>query len=531
MPEITVTAIKGVARIHQREYPMYSAFLTPAQLLEFSDVPSFNRDEPHISISTAIENDDQDASWQRPLDTERIERIQNNIDRAIRRDSSNDCLMANPVLVGRSDMAGTQDTEVSATPLIVNGMTVPTVFTLSIKKLNANQDPLWILDGQHRIHGMGNSPLGAMQPNGSILADEVIPVVFIIDEQYEASFLAKIFTEVTTEAVKMDELHGDWMQYTFGMNEYREQAAKLSMEVVIKLNNNDTFGATQNPFYRSIQYNPNLDVLPVLSFGKLKANEFRKFFQKRYYSNRGNGTPVEVATAVVRFLEASADLDAHFNGDSRLLGTIQPHSSLAYEYIGKFLSFLSQNTALIDNSIEQWKDFLRHADRLFQNSNWSLPLIGNSSTTGDAYNPSKHASERTFQHFFNSPSELGGVPPSEYLTGPGPFYFEHGVKTATDTFNPHNAQREEAFANNGQARQNIRGQGSDIIRIKPNPDHQISIIQVHYMDGPNWVRLANHGSGIVLPNPGTAQVLRIRVHTMGYGRDSEKQDIIDILYD
>ena len=49
--------------------------------------------------------------------------------------------------------------------------------------------------------------------NGTIVADEVIPVVFIIDASYQSKFLAKIFTEVTTEAKTMDKLHGDWMQY------------------------------------------------------------------------------------------------------------------------------------------------------------------------------------------------------------------------------------------------------------------------------------------------------------------------------
>lgn len=532
MPEVKVTAIKGVARIHDRSYPMYTAFMTPSELINYSSVPNFERNATHLSLSTSLQVEEIDDSWQRPLDVDRIGRIKTNIDRALLGSNDNDCLMANPVLLGRSNNAG--DDLAPTTVFAVqmkdsDNSPIPDVFKLTIR-MAEDVKPLWILDGQHRIHGMGDSPFDDM--TGSILENEVIPVVFVIDDQYEPDFLAKIFTEVTTEAVKMDDLHGDWMQFFFQMSDYRAENAREAFKVVLQLNNHQEIGGIDNPFYGQIQFNPNLDTDPILSFGNIRADKFRQFICKRYHDAGGNLGEEEIATAIVYFLHTAVQLDVHSGGDSRLFGTIQPHQSLAYEFLGKFLTHIANNPGIITNSVQEWTEFLEHNNRLYQHCDWRLVLIGNAATTGAAYLPSRHAAERTFHHFFESPGEFGGRTPSDYLVGPGPIKFQYTHSTAANQFNPNDFEEITIDANNGSHSPNIRGVGYDIVRIKPEPMHHVSIREVHVMKNGQWVQQENAQGGILLPNAGSGPTtLRIRVHSMAYGQDSLKKDTIDILYD
>ena len=207
---------------------MFCGYMSPNDLIRMGSVPSFKEDSSHQSIANALKTPPID-NWQRPLNKVRLEKIRLNIDSANVTNSDNDSLMANPVLIGRSDKIGMPGVSLSITPKTVeSGQTtipVPDVFNIEVES-SENRKPLWILDGQHRIHGLGESPeivddSGAPVPNGSIVADETIPVVFIIDDAYTPQFLAQIFTEVTTEAKPMKPLHGDWMKYAFEMGDLK----------------------------------------------------------------------------------------------------------------------------------------------------------------------------------------------------------------------------------------------------------------------------------------------------------------------
>ena len=251
LEKLEITCVKGEVVIHNRRYPMYSGFMTPNQLINFADVPSFPENSTHAKLSINLTKDPV-TDWQRPVDKVRLTRIRKSVDAAKPGTSDFDTLMANPVLIGRSDnikpnpISG-QDCSISIAPMKIelpNGskVQVPNVSIVNINGSSSSK-PLWILDGQHRIHGLGQSPFpvdekGRKIPeNASILADEVIPVVFVIDENYNPEFLAKIFTEVTTESQPMSPIHEDWMQYAFHMKPYDKQNTRLAMEVVIELTN------------------------------------------------------------------------------------------------------------------------------------------------------------------------------------------------------------------------------------------------------------------------------------------------------
>ena len=109
------------------------------------------------------------------------------------------------------------------------------------------------------------------------MADQVIPVVFVIEKNYTPQFLAKIFTEVTTEAEKMSNIHEDWMQYAFRMKPYDNSTTADAMGVVIELCNTQIVDHEANPFYSSIQFNP---IRKEYGVGTLKFNsyEWRELF-------------------------------------------------------------------------------------------------------------------------------------------------------------------------------------------------------------------------------------------------------------
>jgi len=99
---LTVQCTKGLVKIYDRTYVMYSGFMTPNELIEFCDVPSFPHTATHVDIANNLTKDPV-KDWQRPINKIRLEAIRANVDQAIEKNSSKDTLMANPVLIGRSD--------------------------------------------------------------------------------------------------------------------------------------------------------------------------------------------------------------------------------------------------------------------------------------------------------------------------------------------------------------------------------------------------------------------------------------------
>lgn len=531
MPDLVITAIQGTAQIHGRTYPMFTGFATPNQLIDFSSVPSFHDDTQHVRIANLLKDPPIDH-WQRPLDTDRVGRIRSNINRANPRDGADDCLMANPVLLGKSDKLNQEGVNLQIEAMMQGGRVVPNVYTITLSGTDEDK-PLWILDGQHRIHGLGNSPL-LEQPNGSLNEDQEIPVVFVISEIYTPQFLAKIFTEVTTEAVKMHELHGDWMQYSFNMGDYRTTPARRAMEVVIELTTTQNLDGEPNPFFSGVKFNPSpeLNVNRVRSMDEWRADHLRKFIQTSYYSNveGQGGEPVTVATSLVRFLRAAVESDHHSEGESKLLGTISPRPKLAEEFFSRFLQYLGTDLELLNNTKEDWIEFLNGNHRRFDLCDWRLRDIGTSSTTGTAYGPSSHAASVTFDHFFNNPENLGGRAPSSYLTGPGSILIEFAMATDAGRFPRRNVHSNDLQAQNGEHPINIREDGYNMVRFKGNPRRQVSVIEVEIYDAETnqWIRQERTATAIALSDDEVET--QIRVTTLCYSADSRRVDTVTIMH-
>jgi len=508
---IEINVLKGFTEIHGRVYEMYCGYATPNQLIEYAAVPSFPRNMDHNKIALGLKNPPVDH-WQRPLDTERISKLRIKIDSAIQRNPSKDSLMANPVLIGRSNKLGIDGVDIEIKPVTVNEpgrptQQVPNLYSLKLSYLE-DKKPLWILDGQHRIHGLGNSPFitdqhGNQIPNGSIVADQTIPVVFVVDEErYNAKFLAKIFTEVTTEAQKMAELHGDWMQYAFDMKHYSLPNEKTGMSATIELTTIQEVDGITNPFYANggqIRFNPHNDfsgVGPLV----LDARDFRKMFAAKYFSRlvtRDSDVgktqetlrverSSEVANTFVRFYRASRDADSYSENGSRLFDNEKAWPKMAHYYFNAFLDYLATNPDLNNYSKDEWVEFLCHEERQFDECDWRMSDL-DAGPTGKYYKPSEKALRVTFSRFFNNPSSFDYQLPSAWLMGPGHIQ----VQTAIDgtRFPTTNYEPTDTLVSGGGATLNLRVKGHKMIRFRDLENSQTSILNVERKVGNDYVAL------------------------------------------
>ena len=551
MPTITVDSLKGTTHIRGRPYTMYTGYMTPNQLIQYCDVPSYSRGQSHVSIANGLKQAPID-NWQRPLDINRLQDIAESIDRAIPLDNSKDSLMANPVLIGRSDQLAQPGVSMGINqktiPSGAMNVPVPHMWSLDFTESNGRK-PLWILDGQHRIHGMGNSPHvlddnGNQMFNGSHAENELIPVVFIIDAGYQPKFLAKIFTEVTTESRKMDGLHGDWMQYAFELGDYNEsQEALLAMKTVIELASTQDIDNIPNQFYDSIKFNPHHPIIPVSAFRKLTATKLREMIEDGFY-NQYDGpnnkdptllpqnwpTPIELATSIVRFYRACIQTDGLALTTSKLFGPNDGYELLADTFMSEFLKYLGTDInrpLIVNNSLQDWVDFLTDPARLFHTADWSLPnVVVGGNETNAARGASKKASQLTFENFFCDPAGFGGVDPAAWLQGPGEIYIEHCP--LGPRFNANHAISSSHLAGGGAGRVNTpRPNGHKMIRFSALASSQASITKIERMINGAWTQVPTKNAITLSPGPAASDM--IKVTTLCYTDSSQEVNTYTVL--
>ena len=558
---ITTLCVKGEVTIHSRTYVMYTGFMTPNELIEFADVPSFGTKDTHIKIAQNLDNDPV-ADWQRPMDPTRLEDIRKSVDSAIAKNDSNDSLMANPVLIGRSDLIPKvpkkDDTNIVAEQYQISvkkaKVSAEGVFELNIFKKD-NTKPLWILDGQHRIHGLGQSPHVTNEKgvkiavNDSIVADEVIPVVFVIDKSYNPKFLAKIFTEVTTQAQKMSSIHEDWMQYAFDMEPYHKPLQKYAMDVVMKLCKTQKVDSISNDFYDSIQFNPHNNSFGVGSL-KYSSAELRKIIYDNYCLNlplplptkgKSKAKPVrktkpvdEIATAVVRFHRACADLDpAHAIGKSKILSA-NGSKFLTTEFFSAFFEFLAVTPSSVSKTYDEWIEFLEHSGRNFQDCDWEMEHVtAKSIETNIARTASKKAASISFQRFFKDPLSFGGEDVTGFIFGPDNIE----IRTAPDSKGfPNSIKKydsQKVVANNGDLKIDMRKLGHTQIRFMNIEDSVTSISKMIFKDqGQEEIKITagNAKGAIKLNSTGSKRTATFTVSTLCLAEESEKNLTVKVFY-
>ena len=540
MAQVEIVAMRGTTHIRGRPYVMYTGYMTPNQLIQFSNVPSFSKSDTHVKIANGLRVAPI-SNWQRPVKVERLQKLADKIDAAHPTNNSRDSLMANPVLIGRSDQlnGGTVDIQIHQKTMNIQGnhTPIPGLYEIHLKAHAANK-PLWILDGQHRIHGLGNSPFvtddnGNPIANGTIVADEVIPVVFIIDASYQSKFLAKIFTEVTTEAKTMDKLHGDWMQYAFELGDYSNNTeATLSLNAAIELGSMQTVDGVSNPFFDKVKFNPHKEVgNPTPPFKSLTSLAFRKLLENSFYddySGPGNNwpSPKELATCFVRFYRAAVECDGQSHADSRLFSSTKGLEKLTNQLFTQFLNFIATPTGrvmIVGNTKQDWKDFLQDSDRLFHSSDWSLPNVSPGSIEKNtSRKASASAAVLTFKNLFFHPTEFGGVDPALWMQGPGEIGIESNIQASQ--FNATTCTQQKKLASGGSTTLNLRQLGHKMIRFTKLQNSQATITRVErWNQQTNQYDIQANPKTAVVLTPGQNKTDKIKVTAICYSEDSKTE--------
>jgi len=351
-------------------FPIYTGFMTPVEILKVSEVPSYDGwryddakppnvvevGASHKKLANNLKVNPTDE-WQRPLNHERKTDISAYYNATKKR------LMANPVLLGESPhITGAQAG--IGTPAATGGEN-----QVRISFTNNGKNPLLILDGQHRIFGLHH---------GNHTKNQPIPVVILIKEPaYEKKFLAQIFTEVTTGALKLDDLHQWWMKYTFEMKPFNKTNMKSAMKATIQLCTITTLDAQDNEFLNQIKFNPTENTKPGPWNVTYSCIDWTKKFSI-YFDNVPNAvipmTDSEIAKAAIRFIRAAKENDSVAN-NSKIFGTLKkPHTILRDELINNFMLYCAKNSAATKNYTKSdWKTKILDPGK-WSTSNWTIPF-------------------------------------------------------------------------------------------------------------------------------------------------------------
>lgn len=295
-------------------YPIYVAFMSAAQIIAVAETPQFYPTTAQQSLAASVLRPNMD-DWQRPLDLSRVAEI-------ARVFAGQNELMPNPVLLSENGNLAKSQVTISQQRA---GNSMPTnVWELEIIQASSKPKALWILDGQHRIHGLNDS---------KVQANNLIPVVLLLNDLpvYSGSILAKIFAQVTTGAKKLDALHNEWLTYAFRLGDYDNKAAtalehQQSMETVAKLCSSPQFsvgqGVVANPFLNNIKFNEQ-NPLGTFPFG-YDCTDFKALVHKHYYGCTSSGphlSPDVLASEISRAyqalqVEVTSPQNSVFLGDS-----------------------------------------------------------------------------------------------------------------------------------------------------------------------------------------------------------------------
>lgn len=266
--------LRTVIQSGDASYPIFIAFSTAHEIARIAEAPAFSETTSNATIANNVLTPPVD-SWQRPLIETSISAITTTFDNSGR-------LMPNSVLLARNPKSAHQ---LSPTQQTVGGTTPTGIWEVEVPSPAPSEPkPLWILDGQHRIHGLDNS----------LQRDNPIPLVLLLNDEtnsYSDSRLAEIFAQVTTTAASLDPLHHEWMSFAFKLEKYspagRDPGAQRSaMETTALMCNMPQLNSDgiANPFRDRIKFNPNKSPEGFSAGFAFDCVDMQKLLYRAYFS-------------------------------------------------------------------------------------------------------------------------------------------------------------------------------------------------------------------------------------------------------
>jgi hypothetical protein len=368
----TYTGIRTDVNIYEMgkliSVPLYTIFITPEELVQLAEVPSFAVGDSHEDLADNLKKPPT-KDWQRPLSDKRVTDIGDYFGSPVEKR-----LMPNPILLGESDAAQKKThAKVDAVQLTDSaGKAVTDVWEITIE--NKGKHALWILDGQHRTFGLNSN---------KNTKNQKIPVVLLIKSKaYSMQFLAQIFTEVTTGAANLEEIHTNWMEYSFGMGNYSRgpvltapmNGSDKAMMTVIHLTTMGSVDGTANEFYNNIKFNPYDDsVLNSFNY-TWESPKWVVCINSHYYSTKTPGTlsPNELAIQMVRFLRAAENLDIIAGNKSRIFGNVTKGAGRVSDVLLNWMiwQFLQNLDTLGSKTQTDWETHLK--SQKWDKADWEL---------------------------------------------------------------------------------------------------------------------------------------------------------------
>lgn len=283
-----INALESLISSGGENFPIYIGFVKAHELLEYASVPNFSPETEHYDIATNVLTPPV-KQWQRPLIAENKQRISKTFD-----DSGE--FMPNPVLVAERAVGAPVDIKV--TDFKVAGGCSTGLKEITLSKATGEEAPLWIIDGQHRITGLGD-PSCAQR-------DNPIPVVLLLNNggnSYNGRNLAKIFAQVTTEATPLASLHKEWLTFSFNLDKYSVGATHTkAMETVAILCKSPHFKTiSNNPFHDDIRFNDSLNCRSKFLGQQYECKDLTYIIEKYYYAesnSEGHLEPIELAEQI-----------------------------------------------------------------------------------------------------------------------------------------------------------------------------------------------------------------------------------------
>ena len=273
-------------------YPVFIGFATAADLLTIAEAPAFTKTTNHHVIATNVLTPPV-IQWQRPL-------IDTKIDEIMATFSDHGEFMPNPVLVAERGEGADSGIELPEQLKASDGV-LTEVFVVEIPVPAEGQPrPLWIIDGQHRIKGLGDAKC--------LQNSNMVPVVLLLNvstkKVYNGGVLAKLFAQVTTESTPLQPLHKHWLTYAFKLSPFNaDRDLAMAMETVATLCKTplNSITSKSNNFYDDIAFNDAKATSSRFLGKQYQCDDLSGIIAKWYYrkaSLLGYLTPAELAMQI-----------------------------------------------------------------------------------------------------------------------------------------------------------------------------------------------------------------------------------------
>jgi DGQHR domain-containing protein len=384
------------------EYPFFIGSAEASSLAQIALAPSFSPNTQHQEIANNVLAPPV-KNWQRPLNQEKWVAIKEKFSQA-------EEIMPNPVL-----LAVDKSTKVRVSQQKLMSGHHTEIYEIEIE--TDEGPPLWILDGQHRIKGLSESKNRKVP----------VPFVLLFDEggvAYTPAMFAKVFAQVTTEAVPLNKLHQEWLQFVFRLGDrYMDDVSGarssdyLAMEVVASLCATQKLDGQANPWFDKIQFNPGSDTpaRPAAEEGfAYSASELQSILVKNYFQSPKAGVNVLTTSELVGHLgNAILALKKVCVGKGTENAFVGDHDHIQKYFQEGFLAGVLSRLQS-DDPPQDWIGFL--TDLNFEKTDWDVSAW-TKTTGGNAGNVSKKVAGAVFKEVFcyGLPNGVENIP--DFLQG------------------------------------------------------------------------------------------------------------------